>query len=43
VRPAGVVEPERSTAGAYGHAYGLFRETYRRLKPLYPNLQAFHN
>lgn len=40
VRPAGIVEPEPSTAGAYEHAYGLFRETYQRLKPLYPNLQA---
>ena len=40
VRPAGAVEPDPSTAGAYGHAYGVFREAYGRLKPLYPNLQA---
>jgi xylulokinase len=43
VRPAGVVEPVPSTADAYGHAYGLFRETYERLKPLYPDLQALHD
>jgi xylulokinase len=43
VRPDGISEPEPSTAGAYGHAYGLFRETYERLKPLYPNLQALHD
>ena len=40
VRPAAIVEPDPSTAGAYAHAYGLFRETYQRLKPLYPDLQA---
>ena len=37
-----IVEPEPSTAGAYENAYGLFRETYQRLKPLYPKLQAPH-
>ena len=40
VRPATAVEPDPSTADAYGHAYGVFREVYQRLKPLYPNLQA---
>ena len=36
--PAGAMEPDASTAGAYAHAFGLFRETYQRLKPLYPSL-----
>ena len=42
VRPTAIVEPDASTAGAYENAYGLFRETYQRLKPLYPKLQAPH-
>jgi xylulokinase len=40
VRPAGVVEPDPSTASAYQHAYGLFRDIYPRLKSLYPDLRA---
>jgi xylulokinase len=43
LRPAGIVEPQASTADAYGHAFGLFRETYQRLKPLYPRLQVLQN
>jgi xylulokinase len=39
VRPAGLVAPEPGAAAAYDHAFGLFREAYRRLKPFYPNLQ----
>ena len=40
VRPTAIVEPDASTAGAYENAFGLFRETYQRLKPLYRKLQA---
>jgi xylulokinase len=43
VRPAGVVEPDPSTADAYGHAFRLFCETYESLKPLYPHLRAFQD
>ena len=43
VRPAGVVEPDRSSAGAYRHAYGLFRDIYPRLQSLYPDLQALQD
>jgi xylulokinase len=39
VRPAATVQPDLSTAAAYDRAYGVFREAYRRLKPLYPDLQ----
>jgi xylulokinase len=38
VAPAGVVEPEPTNAAAYQERYALFRETYRRLQPLYPRL-----
>ncbi len=40
VRPAATVAPEPSRAAAYAHAFGLFRDAYQRLKPLYPNLQG---
>jgi xylulokinase len=43
VRPSGVVQPDTSTAAAYRHAYGLFRDIYPRLKSLYPNLQALQD
>jgi xylulokinase len=39
VRPAGVVEPDPSTADAYHLGYGVFRDIYPRLKALYPSLQ----
>jgi sugar (pentulose or hexulose) kinase len=38
VTPAGVVEPDPATAGAYDEHYALFRVTYERLRPLYPRL-----
>jgi xylulokinase len=38
VAPAGVVEPEPANAAAYEEHYALFRDTYRRLQPLYPRL-----
>jgi xylulokinase len=40
VRLAVVVQPDPSTAAAYEHAYGIFRDIYPRLKSLYPNLQG---
>ncbi len=39
-RAAATIEPEPSTAAAYAHAFGVFRETYQRLQPLYASLQA---
>jgi xylulokinase len=39
VRPAATIQPDLSTAAAYDRAYGVFREAYRRLKPLYSDLQ----
>ena len=38
VAPAGVVEPDRAQRAAYADHYALYRETYERLKPLYPRL-----
>jgi xylulokinase len=38
VEPAGVVEPNRAHRAAYADHYALYRETYERLKPLYPRL-----
>jgi xylulokinase len=38
VAPAGVIEPDPANATAYQEPYALFRETYRRLQPLYPRL-----
>ena len=43
VRAAALVEPDLTTAGAYRHAYGLFRDIYSRLQSLYPNLQALQD
>ena len=40
VRPAGVVEPDPARADAYARRYGLYREIYERLRPLYPRLAA---
>jgi xylulokinase len=40
VRPANVVEPNPARAGAYARHYGLYREIYERLRPLYPRLAA---
>ncbi len=37
-RPAHTFEPDPARAQAYDHLYGLYRETYERLKPLYPRL-----
>ena len=36
VRPGRTVEPRADTAAAYDHAYGLYRDVYEALKPLYP-------
>jgi xylulokinase len=38
VAAAGVVEPEPANGAAYLEHYALFRDTYRRLRPLYPRL-----
>jgi xylulokinase len=38
VRPAGVVEPDPAQRAVYAEHYALYRETYERLKPLYPRL-----
>ncbi len=38
VAPAGVVEPDRAQRATYADHYALYRETYERLKPLYPRL-----
>jgi xylulokinase len=40
VRPAGVVEPNPMRADLYTRNYGLYREIYERLRPLYPRLAA---
>jgi xylulokinase len=40
VAAAGAVEPDPANAGLYRERYALFRETYRRLQPLYPRLAA---
>ena len=40
VTPAGVIAPNPRTGAAYGAQYALFRETYERLRPLYPRLVA---
>jgi xylulokinase len=40
IRVAGVTEPDRDAARTYEDAYGVYRETYRRLKDLYPRLAA---
>jgi len=38
VQPAGIVEPNLSNGPRYDEIYALYRETYDRLKPLYPRL-----
>jgi xylulokinase len=38
VTPAGTVQPNPAAAAAYTGHYALFRETYERLRPLYPRL-----
>jgi xylulokinase len=38
VRPAGTVRPNPAAAGFYSRHYALFRDTYERLRPLYPRL-----
>jgi xylulokinase len=40
VTPAGVIAPDPSTGAAYARHYALFRDTYERLRPLYPRLAA---
>ncbi len=40
VRPAAVVQPEPDWVARYDALYPLWRETYDRLKPLYPRLAA---
>ncbi len=37
-RKGATFEPDPANAAAYDHLYGLYRETYQRLKPLYPRL-----
>ena len=39
VQVAGVTEPDRDAAAAYTDLYGIYRETYQRLKDLYPRLR----
>ncbi|MCB1992399.1 MAG: carbohydrate kinase [Geminicoccaceae bacterium] len=39
-RPAATFEPDPANAPACDHLYGLYRETYDRLKPLYPKFAA---
>lgn len=39
---AGVTGPDRDAAAAYEDIYGIYRETYRRLKDLYPRLARRH-
>ena len=41
VRIGGVTEPDEHAAGIYDEAYAAYRETYRRLKDLYPRLRAW--
>jgi xylulokinase len=38
VRPAGSVQPDPASADRYDRHYGLYRELYDRLAPLYPRL-----
>jgi xylulokinase len=40
VSPAAVVEPDSDWVARYDAIYPLWRETYDRLKPLYPRLAA---
>ncbi len=40
--PAGVTEPEPAWARVYDELYPVYRETYARLKDLYPKLEVGH-
>jgi xylulokinase len=40
VTPAATVAPDPANVAAYATHYALFRETYDRLRPLYPRLAA---
>jgi xylulokinase len=40
VTPAATIEPNPANIARYGEHYALYRETYERLKPLYPRLAA---
>jgi xylulokinase len=40
VRPAGLVRPDPAWVARYEALYPLWRETYDRLKPLFPRLAA---
>ena len=40
VRPGRVVEPNPQVKARYDEAYAIYRETYERLKPIYPRLAA---
>jgi len=40
VRPAGTVEPIPKNIARYDAVYGLYRDTYDTLKPLYPRFSA---
>lgn len=39
-KPAGVSEPDPEWARVYDELYGVYRETYSRLKDLYPRLEV---
>jgi xylulokinase len=39
VEPGEVFEPDRARVAVYDRAYAAFRETYERLKTLYPKLR----
>lgn len=40
VKPAGIVEPNAGNGERYDDLYGLYREIYDRLQPVYPKLSA---
>lgn len=40
VKPGRVFEPNAANKALYDHSYALYRETYERLKTLYPKLQG---
>ncbi len=41
VQSAGIIEPETLDIPIYDEVYGVYRQTYEALKPIYPKLQAF--
>ena len=40
VKPAGLIEPNAENRERYDALYGLYREIYRSLRPIYPKLAA---